>query len=115
VLGFRLSWRKGHRGTEVPWSGALVSADHLKGTVTITLPEEKRIEAQACIANLRSQGTTISRRDLRLATGKFEWVAGMLPQLRPFTQTLWAALSSTDVEPEKARGEYLAVCALPTR
>jgi hypothetical protein len=27
-LGFRLSWRKGYRGSEVPWIGALLKADN---------------------------------------------------------------------------------------
>ena len=56
---------------------------------------------------LRAQGPKILPRDLRQATGKFEWVAGMLPQLRPFTQTLWAALSSAGASPTRVYAKQI--------
>ena len=109
ALGFQLAWKKGHRGFHVPWIGALVQADNAAGTLTITLPEEKRAEALQCLADLRAQGSKIRRRDLRQATGKFEWIAGMLPQLRPFTQTLWAALSSSGASPTKVYARQVSL------
>jgi len=94
LLGFRLAWSKGHRGFTVPWIGASLHADNERGTITVTLPAEKRAEAEECIKNLQAQGARIRRKDLRQATGKVEWIAGLLPQLRPFTQVMWAALAS---------------------
>ena len=94
TLGFRLAWPKGHRGLAVPWIGASIQLHHRNGTVELALPEAKRVEALKDIAALKAQGNKVLRRDLCAATGRLEWMAGMLPQLRPFAQMFWAALAS---------------------
>ena len=73
---------------------------HSAGLVIITLPEEKRKEAANDVDKLSSQGQKVLRKDLRTATGRLEWMAGMLPQLRPFAQMFWAALTSTGAGPQ---------------
>lgn len=94
ALGFNLAWSKGHLGTEVDWIGAHVALDREAGRVVVSLPAEKRREALEGVQDLLRQGQRVRRKDLRQVTGRIEWIAGMLPQLRPFAQMLWAALAS---------------------
>jgi len=65
-----------------------------KGTITVELPEEKRVEAIMALQDIVDMAPKVSRKVLRQLTGRLEWLAGLLPQLRPFTQVLWAALAS---------------------
>ena len=43
------------------------------------------------------------RRELRQLAGLAAWLAGLMPQLRPFTAMLWAALYSSKEETVMAR------------
>ena len=94
VLGFKLAWKKGHAGTAVPWVGVALTVDSNEGVVVVSLPAEKRKEALEDVRALLAQRPKVRRRDLRTTTGRLEWAAGLLPQLRPFAQMLWAALTS---------------------
>ena len=101
VLGFRLAWKKGHVGTSVPWIGAQVEVDSARGAVVVTIPAERRGDMLLEVRSLLSQPTFIWRKALREFTGRAEWVAGLLPQLKPFVRMLWAALASTSIGPDK--------------
>jgi hypothetical protein len=99
VLNFSLAWSKGRRGSFVTWIGASLQIDQEAGVFVVSLPEEERTEAFAELCRLRAQGKRLKRRDLRSLTGRLEWMAGMLPQLRPFAQMFWAALASSRAGP----------------
>ena len=101
VLGFKLAWKKGHIGTTVPWIGAQVEVDNARGAVVVTIPAERRLDMLREVRDLLSQPTFVLRKALREFTGRAEWVAGLLPQLKPFVRMLWAALASTSVGPTK--------------
>ena len=71
-----------------------VEADRLR--VHLAIPAKKR---QQLAHNLASTGEKIiNRRCLRKLTGLVEWLAGLLPQLQPLAQQLWAAISSRGVD-----------------
>jgi hypothetical protein len=66
------------------------------------------------IRALSARRQYVSRKALREFTGRAEWVAGMLPQLKPFVQMLWAALSTSSLGPDKVwiRQVKVALCWL---
>ncbi|CAK0911850.1 unnamed protein product [Prorocentrum cordatum] len=90
ALRLRLQWKKGRRGSAVDWIGASIAADSAARRVVITLPESKRVELLEAVDQLASVRWA-PLRDVRRLAGRASWIAGLLPQLRPFVQQLWAA------------------------
>ena len=96
VVGLSLSWHKGSKGYKVDWIGAQLTVEAERLRVHLAIPAKKR---QQLAHNLASLGKKIiNRRELRKLTGLVEWLAGLLPQLQPFAQQLWAAIASRGVD-----------------
>ena len=57
---------------------------------------EDRVEKlrNQCVS-LKAQGARVRRKDLRQLAGLAAWLATLMPQLKPFTAMLWAAMYST--------------------
>ena len=91
VLGFPLAWGKGVVGSNVSWIGAQVQ--QVGRTVRITIPEDKLRDIMEQAARILSKAV-VSKRALRSFCGSVAFVAGMLPELRPFLSMLWKVLSS---------------------
>ena len=56
--------------------------------VEISLPAKKNAEILAALEELMDNASA----DIRKLAGKESWVAGFLPQLKPFVRQLWASL-----------------------
>ena len=97
TLGLSLSWHKGKRGGQVEWIGAQISVNHERKHIHLAIPPKKR-EQLATELTALERHTMVNRRDLRRFTGLVEWLAGFLPQLQPFAQQMWAAISSKGVD-----------------
>ena len=91
AVGCRLSWRKGKFGKKVDWIGATFRISS-RALAYIEVSDDKRDEL---VAELRAfKGAVLPRRRVRTLAGRVAWMAGLLPQLRPFSQQPWAALAS---------------------
>jgi hypothetical protein len=95
ACGFRISWRKGARGTAVEWIGLLYSLDNSSNTASISIPkitaEDISVEAKAL-----SELSMIPLSRLRKFTGKASWVMNIIPRTRWAVQRLWAAVSKQE-------------------
>ena len=99
ALGLQLSWHKGIWGSVVEWIGAEITVDNSRGCVHLRVPESKR-QRLAKELTWMSKCELVPRRPLRVLTGLVEWMCGVLPQLQPFAQQLWAAISSHGHSPK---------------
>ena len=93
ALGFNMAWSKCQTGRTVNWIGAQISVSTLKQEVEITIANDKRDKLAQLADNLLAH-VAVGRKPLRRFVGLAQWMAGLLPQLRPFCERLWAALSS---------------------
>ena len=96
VLGFKLSWRKGARGTSIEWIGAkiaLVALESVVTAVSVTIKPEKSREVSN-VAEEFLKCKLVDRHDLRQFAGLCSWVGSVTPTTKPYSQMLWAATSS---------------------
>ena len=98
ALGFQLSWPKGSFSSSAEWIGAKMEQID-EESVVLELPLSKLQELAAIIRPMLKK-PTIDRKSLRALAGKASWAASLLPQLRPFVETLWAALASEGFSPQ---------------
>ena len=91
ALGFRLAYAKGQFGATVSWIGGTVVCEPTGIRVTV-----KASILSDIVLDLRNmiQRNVISHKDLRSTVGKLNHAAGLLVSLRPFMESLWAALNS---------------------
>ncbi len=92
ILGLPLAWHKSDGGDTITWIGAHLSVS--PGKLTVTIPEDKISDLLHNI-NLVLQSSIVHVRTLRTITGKLSFVAGLVPQLRPFLGPLWAVSANT--------------------
>ncbi len=94
ILGLPLVWKKSDGGSSITWIGAQMSVS--PGKFTVTIPEDK-IQDLLNKINSVLQSTVIPIRTLRSITGKLSFVAGLVPQLRPFLSPLWAVSAGASI------------------
>ena len=89
ALGARLAYQKGQLGETVEWIGAQVAVNAMSKKVEVRLPLHRHLEVQGMLESILTEGRgMLSRPALRSLVGKESWVAGLLPQLRPFVRQL---------------------------
>ena len=94
ALGVKVAWRKGALGERVDWIGAqLVLASHARG-LRVTIPDAKREELLEACRAAQSEVGGIRAHALRRLAGRCSWVAGLVPQLRPFVRQVWGATAA---------------------
>ena len=91
VLGAKLAWRKGAKGTSVDWIGASLS--HTKNAIVVSVRKELLGSALDLIHSLQSNVVPLGK--VRSLAGKAAFIAGLVPTLRPFVNELWAAIAAT--------------------
>ena len=90
ALGARLALHKLHRGTVVPWIGAELQIT--KGGVRVQLDKARTESLLAKVEEaLGGRGLV---KGLRSLAGELSWVAGLVPQVRPWVTMLWAAVTT---------------------
>ena len=77
-------------GAKVQWIGAQLQ--QVLASIRITIPEQK-LQAIREQAEYLRDTSVVSKRKLRSFCGVVAFVAGMLPELRPFLSMLWGVLS----------------------
>ena len=92
VLGYPVSWGKADGGSQLRWIGADVV--HRPGELVIEVPEDR---AQALLEDIREMGrrSAVSRRAVQQLAGRLNFFAGLIPVMRPFLATLWAAIAGS--------------------
>ena len=95
VAGFPLKLEKSDSGTEVKWIGAKIKANHEDQTISVTIPEDKVAELKSKVQTYLKR-PVIGRRQLQSLAGALSFVAGVVPLMRPFLNSLWAALATND-------------------
>ena len=93
VAGYPIKLEKACGGKEAEWIGARIILDDEKREVQITVPETK-IETLLATTNKFINKPVIGSKELRAYAGGLSFVAGLVPHLRPFLSSMWAALSS---------------------
>ena len=88
-LGLKLAYEKGSFGPDAVWIGT----QSLVNKVEIRLPEKKNVEILSALVEIMDNSMGMVRHaDVLKIAGKVSWVAGFLPQLKPFVSQLWACL-----------------------
>ena len=94
VLGGKLAYQKGQMGKSVEWIGASLTADRVKAKTSVRIPARKHAEVLDLIQGVLHEARGMVKADVvRQIAGKASWIAGLLPQLKPFVRQLWAAMS----------------------
>jgi hypothetical protein len=93
-MGLKVAYNKISVGTSVEWIGALIQVVAEENKIVITLPARKFAELVERIEEITATAQSgQARADLvRRLAGLGSWIGGLVPQLRPFNQMLWAAL-----------------------
>ena len=96
AMGFRISWKKGSRGRKIEWIGIVIqewlSATRVLG-VSFTRSSERIEKLASTCRELAAETGTVSRNKPRQLAGLATWIAGVLPQITPYTAMLWAAIA----------------------
>ena len=94
ALGINLAFSKGERGLRVTWIGVVFELDLPQAQFKLTI---SRKMAQELLEKMRSwEKGMISLRDLRATTGRFSWLAGILPRCRWTVAILYAIVASVE-------------------
>ena len=95
-LGLKLAYEKGSFGPDAMWIGThflVMPAMPVINKVEICLPAKKNTEILSALEEIMDNFRgMIKHADVRKVAGKESWVAGFLPQLKPFVRQLWASL-----------------------
>ena len=92
VAGFPIKWEKASGGKSMTWIGATITLSDEDQEVKISIPKEKVAKVQASTRDLIKK-PVVGFRQLRSYAGNLSFIAGLIPHLRPFLSTIWAALA----------------------
>ena len=92
VAGFPIKMSKATGGKQLEWIGALICCSDMEKAVRVSIPATKVSQLLAKTDNILSK-PVVGSRALRSYTGSLSFVAGLVPHLRPFLTSFWAALS----------------------
>ena len=87
TMGFPFAWRKSDGGQSLRWIGALATVD--LRSITVSVPPEKATEIAEPLAKAIRRNV-VMRSTLRSLAGKISFLAGLVPNLKPYLATLWA-------------------------
>ncbi len=114
ALGFKFSWKKGARGTEVPWIGATVSvvwktygagSTVYPGTL-VALQPAKYAELQQGVEAIHKAKGMIDFKCVQRVAGQLSWASGMFRWIRGFNACLWAAMTAHTADPAQYRKKF---------
>ena len=92
VAGYPLKLSKAVGGKKIKWIGAEITLKDDTSEVQVSIPWEKKEKLlQSCLEMARRP--VVTRKKLSSLAGGLSFVAGLVPHLRPFLDTLWAALA----------------------
>eukprot|EP00435_Cladocopium_sp_Y103_P068903 s1426_g32.t1 len=110
ATGFPVKLEKAEGGKSINWVGATLVVDHEAREVTVSIPKEKVEKLQETTSCFLKR-PVVGHRQLRSYAGSLSFVAGLVPHLRPFLSTIWAALAgvstANDGAPKGHSGKLL--------
>ncbi len=91
ALDLKLAYHKGQFGKTVTWIGGTLTCEStgVRASVKASIVDDVRADLKRFL-----KVNVISLKELHSLVGKLSYCAGLLITLRPFLQTLWAALYS---------------------
>ena len=93
VAGYPLKVEKASGGKEVEWVGATLEVNDAKSEVKVSIPK-KKVEILQETTSKFLKRPVVGPRELRSFAGSLAFIAGLVPHLRPFLSSIWAALTS---------------------
>ena len=105
VAGFPVKLAKASGGKSVEWIGACVSFRDEERAVTISIPPDKMEKLQSVCKQFVAK-PVVGARQLRSFAGGLSFVAGLVPHLRPFLSTIWAALGKSGSASDESRKRF---------
>ena len=93
-LGLKFAYRKATHAASVPWIGGQVTVEAGLRSCRVELPQ-KKVDDLCKVCKEMLQGRPMVGVDcVRRLAGQASWIGGIIPQLRPFTRQVWAALGA---------------------
>ena len=102
IAGFPIKLEKSDCGDKVKWIGAQIMSEIGDQCIRVTIPQDKIEELKGTIETHLSR-PVIGKKQLQSLAGALSFVAGIVPLMRPFLSSLWAALSTTNDGSTRAR------------
>ena len=93
IAGFPVKLQKATGGKSITWIGATISLEDAEGKVVVSIPEDKAIKLQETTEKFLGK-PVVGEKELRSYAGSMSFVAGLIPHIRPFLETIWASLPS---------------------
>ena len=91
ITGFPVKLSKAGGGKAMDWIGATIEVDDMEAAVVITIPVDKVKRLLDTTTKFLGR-PVVGSRELRAYAGALSFVAGLIPHLRPFLSSIWAAL-----------------------
>ena len=91
ALGCKLAYSKGQRGTAADWIGGELNIDYKNGLLIAQVKKSIILDITMMLETF-TKSNLISIKELESFIGKVNHAAGLLVTIRPFLQSLWAAL-----------------------
>ena len=93
VAGYPIKLEKAAGGKTMEWVGGKLTLRDDCGEVEVSIPAEKVAKLQKTTDEILGK-SVVGARALRSYAGGLSFVAGMVPHLRPFLSSVWAALGT---------------------
>ena len=93
ISGFPIKLEKASGGKSMEWVGATLTLKDLEQEVEISVPTEKVRKLTETNQGISSK-PVVGARILRAHAGGLSFLAGLVPHVRPFLGSIWAALGS---------------------
>ena len=101
ITGFPVKLSKADSGNSVKWIGANLTVDDDVKAMVVRIPSEKVTELKERLEEVLGK-TVIGKKQLQSLAGALSFVAGVVPIMRPFLSSLWAAMKTND-GPQRTR------------
>ena len=93
VCGFPIKLEKCLGGKQIKWIGAQIKLDDEREEVAVTIPSEKRQKLFEAVVQIAKK-PMVSQKALATLAGGLSFVAGLVPIMKPFLDSFWAALAN---------------------
>ena len=93
VAGYPIKLEKASGGKSMEWVGGKLTLQDDNREVEVSIPADKVAKLQKTTEEILAK-PVVGSRLLRSYAGGLSFVAGMIPHLRPFLSSMWAALGT---------------------
>ena len=95
ITGFPIKYSLADYGENVKWIGATIQTMDQEQAIRVSVPKDKLDDFRTRCSQFRSR-PVIGRKQLRSFTGALSFIGGIVPYLKPFLASLWAAVSQAN-------------------